>query len=124
MCIIRPSYKHFVLQNILISAFFIMFIVTTYYIFKKYMPFILFFYIIILLIYLVIILIYRPLKFRNTIYIIKDSSVLISSGIIFRHKIYIPCSAIKYVAKKRNILQKISKNSNNIRSFFINFSQI
>ncbi len=47
------------------------------------------------------------MKFKNTRYQIKDTSLTITSGIIFRYEAHIFYGSINYIEKRQNILQKL-----------------
>lgn len=105
MLTIRPSHSYFIIQSLIYSLFFSFIPSVSWNIFPK-SRLLFFVYIVILTIYFLAVFIYRTLKFKNTIYKIKKSSIQIEAGVLFRYKLYIPYYSIKYMSTRCNILQK------------------
>ena len=107
MYTIKPSYNYFILKKIISGIIFIL--IFSIIIYFPYTPTLKFWLpIFSAIIYFFIVFIYSSLKFKNTFYYIKPASVLISCGVVFKCKIYIPFKNVNYIEKKQNILQKLS----------------
>lgn len=106
MYTIMPSYSYFVVKRLIGSLVFMVTFAVIMLVFKNYrfswvIP------IFLIVIYLCILFVYFPLKFKNTRYQIKDTSLTITSGIIFRYEAHIFYGSINYIEKRQNILQKL-----------------
>lgn len=108
MYIIRPSYRYFIIQSFFDACLFIIICSINAVFFKKYLIYYFYFTVFILLTYFFICIFYKSLKFRNTVYKIKDSSIKIKYGVLFQHETYIPYTSIRYVETKCGIIQKIT----------------
>lgn len=107
MYTIKPSYRHFILEKLIGSFTFIIIFPLVMSLFNDY-KFIRLLPIPLAICYFFVVFIYYPLKFKNTFYHIRRMSIVISRGVVFKYKIYIPCGAVSYIEKRQNILQKLS----------------
>lgn len=105
MYTIKPSYSYFVLKCLMSSLLFMLIFSAIMLIFKNYE----FRYLIpvfLIAMYFGVLLIYFPLKFKSTCYQIKNTSITVTSGVIFKYTSYISYGSINYIEKRQNILQK------------------
>lgn len=112
MYILRPSYRYLIIRQIVLSLCFTIFLVAVSLITSKYKTFNVILVLSLSIIYFFVILVYKPIKYKNTCYILKKTSIQLHVGIIFKSETLIPLNSIDFISIRQSLIQKIDNSFN------------